>query len=237
MQRSKRFMVLALAAVAFHSTACSLTIEQILAMQEGSTFELSVLDLPATVLPVEGGTVMNIDIFISIFDLILGDFEGDITTGDLLFTAPPFNFLGIPAFNTGEICVVLDEVDPGGGTFEANLYSGSATFDVQLNTVILIGNPVLAALLPGGGFAFPFDLQSTVPLSLGDMLGLLTGSGDLQISQTLDQSTDFELDPDGPGGNPPTVLPAHIGGTLTLASADAFPTSPLLEDCIEFLAE
>jgi hypothetical protein len=230
-------MTLALAALTFQSTACSLQVEQILAMQEGSNFELTVLDLPPTILPIEGGTVMNIDIVISLFDLILGDFEGDIVPGDLLFTAPPFNFLGIPAFNTEEICVVLDELNPGGGTFEANLYSGTATFDVQLNTVILIGNPVLAALLPGGGFAFPFDLQSTVPMSLGEMLGLLTGSGDLTISQTLDQSTSFDIDPDGPGPIPPTAVPAHIGGTLTLASADAFPTSTLLQACIDFLEE
>ena len=38
------------------------------------------------------------------------------------------------------------------------------------------GYPGRAALLPGGGFAFPFDLQAEIPLSLLDMIGMLTSS-------------------------------------------------------------
>jgi len=234
--RAARLAIVTLFAA--NSVACSLNIESILGVQEGSAMEITVLSLPPQVLELEGGTVMNIDVNLSLLDLILGrGINGDISIGELLFTAPPFDFLGIPVFNTHEICVVKDENLPSGGDFNADLGDQMATFDVVLNTIALIGNPVLAANLPGGGFAFPFNLNSQVPLSLGDMLGLLTGSGDLEITQPLDEDIDIVLDPDGPGGNPGQTLAGHIGGSITIEDVDVFPTSPLLEDCIAFLAQ
>ncbi|MGH0030719.1 MAG: hypothetical protein ACQGVC_13070 [Myxococcota bacterium] len=230
--RNKWTMHLALIVVAAHSVACSLSIEQILEVQDGSELTIGILDLPPDVLPLEGGTVMNIDVSIGLFDLILGNIDGTVAVDELLIAAPPFDVLGIPALNTGEVCVVPEAGNPGGGTFDANIYAGTADFDVAINTIALIGNPVLAAALPGGGFPFPFNLQSSVPFGLGEMLGLLTGAGGFDVSQTIDESIDIDID--GPGPQPP--LPAHVGGQISLSSTDAFPTSPLLDDCIALLA-
>jgi len=226
-------MTLALLVVAAQSVACSLQIEQILEVQDGSEMTIGILSLPPDVLPLEGGTVMNIDVSIGFFDLLLGNVGGDVSVDELLITAPPFDVLGIPALNTGAVCVVPQAGGAAGGTFDANIYAGTATFDVAIDTIALIGNPILAALLPGGGFPFPFNLQSSVPFGLSEMLGFLTGSGSFEVSQTIDM--DIEIDIDGPGPQPP--LPAHVGGMIDLASTDAFPTSPLLDDCIALLGQ
>lgn len=225
-------MTLAVTALAMNAVACHLQVEQILAVQPGSEMVIATTTpLPSSATqPLEGGTVMNIDIVISLFDLILGDFEGDIAVDELLIAAPGFNFLGLLA--TGIICVVPDEVDPGGGTFEANIYTNEATFDVALNTSALFGNPVINAGL-GGGLPFPFELVSTIPFGLSEMLGLLTGSTDLEITQPISQPINLTTQPP----LPPIAVTGNISGQITLASADAFPTSPLLDACIAFLAQ
>ena len=220
--RKRLVLTLAVSALALNAVACHLQIEQLLAVQDGSQMEIGILSLPPAIQPLEGGSVMNIDIRIGLLDLLLGSIDGDIEVGELLIAAPGFNFLGNPALNTGAICVVPVETDPGGGTFEANLHAHTATFDVAINTIALLGNPVLAATLPGGGFAFPFALQSEIPFGLAEMLGLLTGSGDIEITQPIDQ--DLSLVVLG------STITGHVGGEITLASADAFPTSPLLDD-------
>jgi hypothetical protein len=228
MLRKKYLTVLSVAALAAGSVGCHLNIDSILAMQDGSHMDLTVLG-STTVIPLEGGTVMNIDVNISFFDLLFWlPIDGDVAVSDLLFAAPPFDFLGLPSLNTGDICVVSDEANPGGGTFEADVKHSTATFDVTLNTIALIGNPALAAALPGGGFTFPFALQSTIPMSFDQMLGLLTGSGNLSVTQMLDLDTIFPVT--GVGN-----IPGHVGGEVTLSTVDAFPTSPLLDDCIAFL--
>lgn len=234
MRDNKRvLMVLIAAAFATGSIGCSIQTETILEMQEGSELVLAVAAFPAQNLPLEGGTVMNIDVSIGLFDLIFGNIGGDITVGELLFATPPFAFLGIPALFTEEVCVVPAAGPPSTGQFSANIYQELASFDLNLTTIALIGNENLAAALPGGGLEFPFDLSAEVPMSLGDMLGLLTGSGDLEITQDVD----LDLMLDVSLGGPPITLPAHVGGSLTLAGTDAFPTSQLLDDCIAFLNE
>ncbi len=213
-------------AVAAGSFGCNLSIDQTLALDEGSAMEIEVPAGSGTVAvaPLEGGTVMNIDIGIGFFDLILGNIDGDVSVGEILFASSGFNLLGL---DTEELCVVPDPADPGGGSFAADIWGGSATFDVSINTRGLIGNEALAAAIPDG-FAFPFNLQSTVPLSLGDMLGLLTGGGGLSVTQELDETFNAEIGP--------ISLPLHIGGELSLSSVDAFPTSPLLDACLEIVA-
>lgn len=225
--RKKLTMTLALAFVAANSVACSLQFQTLLGVQPGSQLEVGILTLPVEIAALEGGTSMDIDVSIGFFDILFGlPIEGDITVGELLIGSNGFSILGTP---TGIICVVPDEVDPGGGTFTADLGAGTATFDVMLNTIALLGNPVLAATLPGGGFPFPFALTSQVPFSLGDMLGLLFGgSSDLAISQPIDEDITIAIGT--------LMIPAHIGGMIDLASTDAFPTSPLLDDCIALVA-
>jgi hypothetical protein len=232
----KLMMTLAVSALAMSSVACSLNVEQIMAVQPGSAFTI------ATVTPIassanqnlEGGAVMNIDIFISLFDLFLGDFEGDITVGEVLIAAPGFPFLGFTGIPTGIICVAPEEGNPGGGTFEANLFLKRATFDVALNTEAIFGSTLVSNLL-GGALPFPFALESTIPFKLSDALGLFSGSSDLTITQPVSQPIDLTT-----AGGPPfggIHVTGSITGSISLSSADAFPTSPLLDDCIELLAQ
>jgi hypothetical protein len=230
---TKLKMTLALLAVAAQSVACSLQIDQILEVQDGSELTLGILSQPPDVLPLEGGTVMSIDVSIGFFDLLLGNVDGDVTVDDLLIAAPSFDVLGLPYLNTGTVCVVPQDGGAAGGTFDANIYAGTADFDVAIDTIALLSNPVLAALLPGGGFAFPFHLQDSLPFGISEALGFLTGSGSFEVSQTID--LDIEIDLDGPGGQDP--IPGHVGGMIDLSSADAFPTSPLLDDCIDLLSQ
>jgi hypothetical protein len=237
MRTNKLLLMVTLAAFGANSIACSIEMESILEMEEGSQLELTVAPFPVIVMPLEGGTIMNIDVSIGFFDLLFGSISGAINVGELLFATAPFDFLGNPNLGTEEVCVVADPNSPGTGTFDADLWGSTATFAMTLNTIALIGNPVLAAALPGGGFGFPFDLESTVPLSLGDLLGMLVGAGDLAISQTINEDILLPVDLDGPGPSPPINLNAHAGGTLSLVSADAFPSTPLIVDCINFLAE
>jgi hypothetical protein len=223
-------LVTALAAFATGTFGCSLSTQTIMEMEDGSAMVLTIATAPPIDMPLEGGVVMNMDIHIGFFDLLFGNIGGDVAVGDLLFATPPFNVLGLPSLNTEEVCVVLAEGGAAGGDFTANIYSGTANFDVAMDTIALIGNEALAALLPGGGFAFPFDLQAEIPLSLLDMIGMLTGSGNLTIEQVLDMPIEVVIPPFPP-------LPAHIGGQITLSSVEAFPTSQLLDDCIAFLNE
>lgn len=229
-------MTLAVCAFAMTGVACSLNVEQIMAVQPGSGMTI------ATETPVassadqslEGGAVMNIDIQISLFDLLLGDFEGDIEVGEVLIAAPGFPFLGFTGIPTGIICVAPQVGNPGGGTFEANLFQKSATFDVALNTEVIFGSTLVANLL-GGALPFPFALESTIPFKLSDALGLFSGSSDLAITQPISQPIDLTT-----AGGPPfggIHVTGSITGSISLASADAFPTSPLLDDCIELLAQ
>jgi hypothetical protein len=238
MRANKLAMVLILAACASHSLACSLQVQSLLGVQPGSEMSIQVFDLEPDVVPVEGGASMLIDIDISFFDVLFGSFEGDISVGDVLIAAPGVDFLGFPEFNTGTLCVVPDPDGPGGGTFEASLFQKTATFDVAVNTVAMITNPLVLALIVGGNFDFPFSFQSSVPFGLADMLGILGGGGpELEVTEPIDQELRFAVDLDGPGGGNPFFVIATVGGTLTMATVDAFPSSPLLDDCIEALAQ
>lgn len=222
MKRTQLWMTLALAALAMNTVACHLQVEQILAVQPSSQLNIDVnapLDLPPVGQPLEGGNVMSIDIWISLLDLIFGDFEGDIEVEELLIAAPGVNIL-VP---TGRICIIPDAANPGGGTFEANIHSKTATFDVAINTNAVFGNAAL------GSFPFPFVLESTLPFSLAEMLGLLTGSGSLAITQAIDQPLNLTV-----SGIP---IVGQVTGEITLASADAFPTSPLLDECIAIIGQ
>jgi hypothetical protein len=228
--RKQILMTLLVSGLGMNGIACSLQVEQLLAVQDGSNLDLVITSPIATDPPpqaLQGGSVMNIDIRISLFDLILGDFEGDITVGELLIAAPGFTLPLVG--NTGALCIVpTDPNDPGSGTFEANLFTKTATFDVSISTIALVQNPSLAALLPGGGLPFPFALQSSVPFGLKEALGLLSGSSDITVTQPIDQALSFQLGPFPVSG--------HVGGEITLASADAFPTSPLLDTCIALVS-
>src|SRR5262245_16209995 len=144
MKRSKLLMTMALAVLSMSTLACHLQVEQILAVQPSSTLNIDVatpVDLPPVGQGLEGGNVMSIDIWISLFDLFLGDFEGDIDVEELLIAAPGVNIL-VP---TGRICIIPDAANPGGGSFEANIFRKRATFDVSINTNAVFGNTALGS--------------------------------------------------------------------------------------------
>jgi hypothetical protein len=223
-------LVTALAAFAVGTAGCSISTETIMGMEEGSAMVLTIATADPVELPLEGGVIMNIDVYIGILDLIFGKIDGDITVNDLLMATPPFDVLGLPSLNTEEVCVVLVEGGAAGGDFTANIYAQTASFDVQMDTIALIGNDGLAALLPDGGFVFPFDLQADMNLTLLQMLGMLTGTGDLTIEQDLDIPFLVEIPPF-------PAVDGHVGGQAILSSVEAFPTSQLLDDCIAFLNE
>ena len=227
--RAKILTILAISALATTGTGCSLKVEQLLGVQDTSHLDVTLtspIPLTAPPQPLQGGSVMDIDIHISLLDLFLGHFNGNITVGELLIGAPGFT---VPLLgNTGILCVVpSDPNNPGGGTFSANTFKKTATFDVMIDTIALVGNPAIAALLPGGGFPFPFHLMSSVPFTLKDALGLLNGSGNITITQPIDQALAFKIGSINATG--------HVGGEITLASADAFPTSPLLDSCLTLI--
>ena len=236
MQRTKKVaLTAALALVAMGSAACSVEIDQILAMQEGSGVDVALVlggnEVPQGRLDLSGGAVMRIDMDISFFDLLFGSFEGTVEVLDVLFGSPGFNFLFI---HTGLICVVPD--DPaGGGTFEYSLWQHEAAFDVLVNTTGLLTNPFLAGLVRGGGFAFPFDLEATIPMSLLDALGLFSGSGSLSVTQALDGIFEVPIVvvPNDPSQD--TIYTVHATGEVTLQSTDTFPATQLVLDCLDFL--
>jgi len=233
--RKKLTMTLAVTALAMGSVACSLEVEQIMAVDPANSLIGIVTTSPinsGNLQTLEGGAVMNIDIGISLLDLIFGDFEGDITVGEVLIATPGFNFLNLVP--TGRLCIVPNATNPGGGTFEANIYSQEATFDVALNTEAVFGSPMISNLM-GGALPFPFALVSTIPFTLSDMLGMLTGSTDLSITQEVNQPIDLNTTGSPPFGGLHIV--GSVSGEIALASADAFPTSPILDECIAILAQ
>jgi hypothetical protein len=66
---------------------------------------------------------------------------------------------------------------------------------------------------------------------LEEMLEMAFGNADgvLSITQDLDVFMEAEV-----LGN---TLPLHVTGQLSLSTANEFPTGPLLDECIAFLAE
>ena len=127
---------------------------------------------------------------------------------------------------TGTVCVFQDPVVESGGTAAFNLLLGVAAFDMTLNTNLGVTDPFLGGLL-GGPAAFAQEVSAMVPVSIGDMLALLTGGGG---GLALTQEIDAEFGP------VPILGTIHITGTLTLASADAQPSDPLLDECAAFVA-
>ena len=237
MRGSNRLLAAVLCCVAMGSVGCSLTIDQIFEMQPGSGADVSIIafgsgqEFPQGRLSFEGGTVMRIDVSTSLLDYLDGTVDGDVAILDLLFAVGKFTFLGM---NAGLTCVVPD--DPvGGGTFSYAALAQQATFDVIVNTKALITNAVFAGLVRGGAFKFPFHLVATMPLTLLDALGLFTGTGSLTVTQPLDAyyTVPMVQDPNNPAFD--WQLPIHVKGEVTLTTTDAFPVTPTVQACLDYL--
>jgi len=218
---------------------CSLSIDQILEMQEGSGVDLAIV-APDGVnehrvggFQFQGGTVMRINVSTTLADYLDGTADGDVEVLDLLFAIPSSVFILLP---TGTICVMLDEEFDNGGTFSYNVLAQEATFDVAVGTKAVPISPLFANAIRGGALEFPFDLESTIPLTLLDAIGLASGTGSLVVTQPVDLYTSVALV--SVSGDPADdiVIPLHVTGEVTLESTDTFPTPPLVLDCLEFFA-
>jgi hypothetical protein len=129
---------------------------------------------------------------------------------------------------TGTLCVDIDGANPGGGQALINPLVGVAQFIVDLNTIVYLTHPVVGPAL-GGSFPFTASIDDVAPLSLGDLIGLALGGSGGGLSLTQEIAT--QLPPDTP-----VIGPANVTATLTLATADAIPSDPLLDECAAFLA-
>ena len=237
--RTSVILTAALGLLAAGSFGCSLTIDKTFAMQPGSSLDLSLttadhsFEVPQGPMVLEGAAVMRIALSTTILDYLDGTVDGDIELLDVLFGVPNIRFLII---DTGPVCVVLGD-PPGGGTFSYNTLAQQATFDALINTKAVPTNAGFASLLRGGALAFPFDLQSTIPLSLVDGLGLFTGVSAVSVTQAIDTYYDVALlgvDPNDPSQD--SHLTIHAKGEVTLQTTDTFPVTPTVTTCLDFLS-
>jgi hypothetical protein len=130
---------------------------------------------------------------------------------------------GIP---TGAICLFQDPDLASTGSAALNPLLGVAAFNMTLNTKLGVSDPFLAGLL-GEPAPFTQVISATAPLSIGDLLAIL-GGGDSGLALTQEIDATF--------GPLPIIGTIHVTGELTLASADALPSDPLLDTCADFIA-
>jgi hypothetical protein len=208
------------------SVGCSLSIEKTFAVQEGSGFDMFFvtydeppLEYPNGRLTLDGGTVMTIDVSVDLLDYLDGTMDGEVTIGDLMFTATGLSFFG---FQLGPLCIALS--GPSGGSFEYQVLNQTAAFDVMVDTSAIMLDKTYMAFVGTDTFAFPFHMQAEMPLTLVDALGLFAGTSEMSVSQDVDELMLF--------GTGPTPIKVHILGTVNLITQDAFPTTPLIEQCI-----
>lgn len=230
MRRSARptHLLAAAAAVIGLGSGCgNITLPVNLALEQPSELNLTLGDTVATTTLV-GGVATTIEADLGLLKL-LGALVGqaipaDIAVDDLLIAGTNIAIFG-GALNTGTICLYQDPLIPSGGDAAFNMLLGSAAFNLTLNALIALTDPVLG---PGiGPQAFNQAISAVAPLSLTDMLAILGGSGGgLALTQEID--TVF--------GPVPLLGEIHAQGSLTLASADVLPSDPLLDDCNDYLA-
>jgi hypothetical protein len=239
MQCAKKRWVLALSLFAAGGVGCNVSIDQTLAMQEGSGVDVSMVDsggyeYPMDRLAFEGGTVMRINASASLLDYLDGTVDGDVEVLELLFAVPNFRFMN--SINTGLICVVLDQSADNGGTFSYDVLAEEAAFDVFVGTRAVPVTGDFSNFIRGGAFSFPFDLEASIPLPLLDAVGVFTGTGSLVVTQELDEyyTAYVVLDPNDPSQDFPMRL--HVKGAVTLESADTFPATEKVIECVETLA-
>lgn len=231
---SRTFKLFVLTAFAASSIACGdIQMPQTLALVgESNSIEMTLLPGTASAtsftLDLEGGVDTTITISLSLADLIFQHgLNGVITVDDLLFAGTPFVLLGIP---TGDVCIVQDDANPGGGTVFIDIFQGLMSFNADFNTRVMLGNPILAANIPDG-FPFPMSISDVSELSIADMLGMLFGNADggLEISQTISDEFEAEI-------LPGVIIPIGVEASLTLATVNEFPTGALIDGCNAILA-
>jgi hypothetical protein len=199
----------------------------ILALEQPSSLSLELPTGAATTTLIGGvDTTITADLgLLKLLGALVGKaLPADIAVNDVLIAGSPVDvFDGL--FNTGVICVFQDPDVPSAGSAAFNLLLGTAAFNLTLNAAIALTDPTLGAFVGVQGFSQ--SIATVVPLSLSDLLGILGGGGGgLALTQSID--TVF--------GPVPLLGEVHVTGELTLASADAFPSDPMLDVCADFVA-
>jgi hypothetical protein len=209
----------------------------ILALDEGSAMDLIVNPdtpnpLPVATIGLEGAAATLMTVDIGFFDVLLGlPLDGTVEVTDLLFAGTPFSLFGFP---TGAVCTIPDPNSASTGTvsidiFDQQLNNASVSFAMDLATAIVVENPDLSGPFPDG---LPLNLavDADADLTLAELLALISGNaeGVLTITQPLSERFDIQI--------LGLTIPLGIEGALTLTTVNAFPTGPLLDDCIEFLS-
>ena len=236
--RNKALLLATLFAFASGSIGCGvIEAPTILALDEGSSMDLSVNPdtpnpLPVATIGLEGGVVTLMTVNLDLFHLLWGlPIDGTVEVTDLLFAGTPFSLFGFP---TGAVCTIPDANNPSTGTvsidiFDQKLNNATVDFAMDLAAAIVVENPDLSGPFPNGlPLALPVD--ASADLSLAELFGLISGNaeGVLSITQPVSQRFTVKL--------LNLMIPLGIDGTLTLTTANAFPTGPLLDDCIDFLS-
>jgi hypothetical protein len=176
----------------------------------------------AVKMDLEGGVETVMDVEINLFDLLSGNGSvALIRVEDLLFGGTPFTILGV---STGDVCIVLDEVDPGSGMAVIDLRQGTLDIHMLIHSSVKVGSPLLSEIIPGGSFAFPIAIEGSTSLTLAGLLGLLAGGhGGLSITQDISTTLSVPI-----GSN---MLPIGVEAHLTIETIDALPTGRLIDRC------
>jgi hypothetical protein len=111
-----------------------------------------------------------------------------------------------------------------------DLANSRIDFVMDLDTAIMITNPVLGNLIPDG-FLFTMSVEEGADLTLEEMIQMVFGNADGALSMTQELDVYMEAEVLG------STLPLHVTGQLTLSTANEFPTGALLDECIAFLGE
>ena len=130
--------------------------------------------------------------------------------------------------HTGTLCIYDDVDNPGGGIAYLRPLHSEADFDIAFNTLISLTNPQVLALFPDP-LPFQAEINTTTTVTLADLFGLLagnTGSG-LELSQQIETTLPDDI---------PFFGGSTVTANLTLATADAIPSDPMLDECEAFLA-
>ncbi|MDJ0787693.1 MAG: hypothetical protein QNK05_12860 [Myxococcota bacterium] len=222
---------LAVAAIALPAIACGqIDIPLTLVLEDPSDITINIPIFPppndqASTFLV-GGIDTNITADLGFFELLavlLGQaLQADVDINDVAIAGTPLLIGGF--LDTGTVCVDPDPVlGAGGGEAQLNVLLGVAAFDIDINTLLTVADPLVNSLL-GGGLPFAAGVDTTTTFTIGDLIGLALGGGGGGLALTQEIST--TLPPDTP-----VIGAAEVSAVLTLATSDAIPSDPLLDEC------
>jgi hypothetical protein len=173
-----------------------------------------------------GGADATISIDLNPFILLTKDGLAAFISLDLVRIAgTDINLFGL---HTGTVCIYDDPDNPGGGIAHLRPLHQEADFDIAFNTLISPTNPQLLALF-ADPLPFQAEVSTTTTVTLTDLFGLLIGSSGsgIELSQQLVTTLPEDI---------PFFANSIVTADLTLATAEAIPSDPMLDFCEDFIA-